>query len=651
MIDLLAEPSSTNLAWKLVQAVLPTDTASPWGQALQVFTSVLFALCSLTVAFNVVQGVVASAYTGKVLGERFHSIYMPLRVVLGLGLLAPIPATGFSSAHYILRDVVARAGINLADATWSVFVGAVSKDGTTIIPTSSSGSALALSILKHEICTAVYNKAGSTWGWQIDPPPPGGEDGGLGIWGSESVVAWNWAPTCGRLAFSVPADRQAFSDARRNAVADLVNALRPEAQRYAKIAAQTSGINSADGIRQAVGSSVLSPKLVHDLRALGARYDAKIAAAARASASQVEVEARNRLAENAKDQGFLTAGMYFMSLSQISQLTTSLTNEIPSDEPARIDGDFGQAIERGFKILNLQVTGELQREALTADDFAAAGDDQSGVLVKLLAPISRSLVEWGAQATSGAGEGDALGNLVASGHAMLSIGWSAIAAGGAAAAIATNSVADAVGADGAASWFLEWSKWIIGALMLVGSIRAYLIPILPFFFVLMSGIALVSALLEAMIALPLWAMQWSKLDNDHEFAGAAVRGGLMLLVDIFLRPVLAILALCGSYPVFNVVLNTLDKFWPTAFLAQSGGSVVGLGAFIFMSIFQAYLSWFVCLQLFGQSWSLPDRIPRWIGISSSGGESSMTNKAVSGILALASRTSMPKIPLSVRSRT
>lgn len=36
MIDILAEPSSTNIAWQWVSAVLPPDGSSPWGQTLQV---------------------------------------------------------------------------------------------------------------------------------------------------------------------------------------------------------------------------------------------------------------------------------------------------------------------------------------------------------------------------------------------------------------------------------------------------------------------------------------------------------------------------------------------------------------------------------------------------------------------------------------
>lgn len=646
MIDyvagLLTEPPSTNIAWQLVTAVLPTDASSPWGRTLQLFTSVLFLMCGLSIAFGTLQGIVSTAYTGKVLGDRWHQIWTPLRVVVGLGLLAPMPS-GFSPAHYLLRDVVARGGINLADASWNVFVSVIAKDGTTIIPTSSAGSTVAMAVLRHEVCAAVYNQAGSLWGWEIAKPKPTGEISGLGVLGYDKLVTWSYGPTCGRFSYTVPDERDAFSNARRTAVSELVNAFRPEAARYAKLAAETSGISSADGMTRAIAGTVLSPRLVQDIRAAGAMFDKSVSDAAKATVATIETESRSKLAEAAKTDGFLTAGMYFMSLSQISQLTTSLTNELAEETPPRTDGDFGQAIELAFAALRLQVSGEAERVSLSANDFAAAGDEQAGFLTKMLAPVARSLTEWAATAT--AVEGDAMSALVSSGHAMISIAWGAIAAGGVLMMAASNSVSDALGADGAALWLSDFGKPIIGGFMLIGSIRAYLIPVLPFFFMMMAGVALLSALLEAMIALPIWCMRWMKMDNEQAFAGESVRGGLMLTVDIFLRPVLAILALAGSYPVFNVLLGTLDRMWATAFLAQTGGSVVGLVGFLMLSIIQAYLSWFISLQLFGQSWTLPDRIPRWIGISGSGGESTMTNKAITGLLALAGRATMPKMAL------
>lgn len=541
MIDILAEPSATNIAWQWVSAVLPPDGSSPWGRTLQVFTSVLAFLASLGLAYSVVSGIVQSAYTGKVLGDKWHQIWSPLRIVLGIGLLVPLPNTGFSSVHYILRDVVARGGINVADATWNTFVGVIAgKDAMPIVPVSKTGSTVAMAILRHEVCAAVYNQGGSMWGWEQRLPDPDGLN-------AAGVTVWSYGSTCGRLAYTIPEGRPDFANARRAAVANIISVVRPEAVRYAKLAAETSGISSADGAKNAISAKMLSPTLVQDIRAAGAQFDTAIVAAAKAEVATMDTTSRSKLVAAAEQNGFLTAGMYWRALAQISELTTSLTNERPEDTLPRSDGDFGQAIDRAFSALALQVSGEAERVNLTANDFASAGDETADFLTKLLGNVARDMAEW---AGSSGSEGDAMAGLISSGHAMIAGGWAVIAAGAGAAALAGNTVTRFFGAAGV-DWLLDWSKYVVGALMIIGSLRAYIIPAMPFVFMFMAGMAILAALMEAMIALPLWAMKWLKLDNGGDFAGESVRMGLLLITNIALRSVLAVLALVVAYPVVD----------------------------------------------------------------------------------------------------
>lgn len=645
MMDLLAEPSASNLAWQLVKAVLPTDATSPWGQTLQVFTSTLFALSTVILGYGVISGIVQSAYTGKTLGDRWHQIWTPLRVIVGIGLLCPMPSSGFSPVHYLLRDVVARGGINLADASWSVFVKTVASGETTILPVSSSGSTVAMIILQHEICAATYNQAGSLWGWQAPLPEPAGDVAGLGIPGYGRKVTWSYGPTCGHYSYGIPDNREGFSNVRREAIKEIVSAYRTEAQRYAKLAAETSGLSSADAMTRALGSKGLSSTIVQDIRSRGAAFDAKISEAAKKEAAAVEKESRANLVKNAKLEGFLSAGSYFRALSQISELTTALSNETLEDVAPRTDGDFGLALDRAFSVLRLQVSGEADRANLSANDFAAAGDESSSFLVKLLAPISRGLAEWGASPS--AKSGDAMSNMISSGHAMISIAWTALAAGATLMVASSNWFSSALGAGGAADFLLNWSNWVVGGLFFIGAVRAYLIPVLPFLFIMVSGIALVAALLEAMIALPLWCLKWMRMDNGQDFAGESVRMGLMMTVNIGLRPSLAILAYCGSYPVFDVVLRTLDSMWATAFLGQTGGAIVGLIGFLVMQIVLLYLTWYLGFKVYGQSWALPDRVLAWLGLPGTAGESSLAAGAVGGMLTLAGRGQLPKTGLAM----
>lgn len=640
MIDLFAEPSNTNIAWQWAQAVLPSDATSPQGRVIQILTSVLFFLCGLGLAYHTVIGIVASAYTGKPLGDKWHQIWTPLRWVVCFGLLCPIPSTGFSPVHYILRDIVAKGSINVADAALNTLVRVVAdpEKGMPIIPVSETGSAVVMAVLRHEICAAVYNQSGSIWGWEQPRPDP------AGLVAGQTLTVWNYGATCGRFSYSVPSGKTDFANARRAAVAEIINTFRPAATQYAKLAAETSGISSAEGAKNAISAKMLSPTLVQDIRAAGEKFDAAIVAAAKEEVAAMDITSRSKLIKAAEQGGFLTAGMYWRALAQISELSTSLTNERIDDTLPRVDGDFGQAINRAFAALSLQVSGEAERMNLSANDFAEAGDETADFLTRLLAPVTRSMAEWASMSNSKDDEpltsNDAMAGLISSGHAMIAGAWAVIGIGAGAAAFSGNAIMKFFGAAGV-DWILDWSKWVVSALMIFGTLRAYIIPMMPFVFVVMAGIATLSALMEAMIALPLWATKWLKPDNSGDFAGESVRMGLLILVNIGLRPVLAVLALCFAYPVFNVTLGTIDKLWATAFLAQTGGHVVGIG-FMAMTGMHMYLSWHACMKGFGQIWSLPDRVLAWTGQPGAGGEASLTSGAIGGMLALAGRGGLPK---------
>ncbi|UYZ07413.1 DotA/TraY family protein [Agrobacterium salinitolerans] len=642
MIDLLAEPLKTDIAWQFVNALLPSEATTMYGRVFQVFTSALFFLGGLFFAYQFVQGIVASARTGQALGERWHTIWTPLRVVIGLGLLAPMPQTGFSSVHYLLRDFVARPGVNLGNALSNTGITTVVKEGVTITPASSNGSSIAMTVLRHEVCAAVYNQSGSLWGWEARLPDPEGAETGTGIFGSERRHTWAYGPTCGQFSLSALDDRQSFSKARREAIKAFVVAFRVEAGRYARLAAETSGLSSAGAAAKAVTSKVLSPDLVQNIRSMGAAYDRAITAAAKEEAKTIAAGSRKALVKDASEQGFLTTGMYWRTLAQISDVTTSMTNERPEDTPPRVDGDFGEAIAKAFAALRLQVSGEAERQALSANDFAAAGDETADLATKILAPISRSIIEWAGTPADDGQDRDEMGALISSGHAMMAGVTAAIAAGGIAAGVAGNEILEFFGAS-AVNYFLDWSKFVIIPVWIIGALRAYVIPFMPHVFMLVSGVALLASLMEAMIALPLWCLRWLKMDGNDDFVGDSVKLGLLFTVNIFLRPALAVLAVFAAYGVFSPVLGMLDRLWATAFLAQTGGHVVGLPGYLLLTFGQTYMIWYVCLKTYGQTWALPDRVLAWFGQAGTAGESGLVSGAFGGMLALAGRGSLPRI--------
>ncbi|MGR9058973.1 DotA/TraY family protein [Rhizobium leguminosarum] len=646
MFDFFATPPATDIAWQWVNTILPDDAGSnPWGWALATFSSALTLLACSFIGWIIVSGIVQSAYTGKVLGERFHQIFTPLRVVLGIGLMVPV-ASSFSPAHHLIKQVVARPAINVANAIWYGFVEGVAGRGVPISPVASGGSGLVLDIAEHEICVAVGNAIGRGRYSSTSPlPDPLGDVEGLGIFGYQQQISWSYGSDCGRFSFTIPDNRAAFSEARRNAVATIISTIRPIATAYRKAYANgTNPAATAGAAALAESNGTLPAGVAAAIRTAGIAYDAAISQAARVEAVGLDSEARLKLVEAAKQQGWIAAGSYWRSLAQYSELTSALAGEKAENTAprwGRMSG-FENTIRAALAGLKYQITGEQIGSSLSAADLAAAGDESADFLTRVLGPLTRNVSEW---LVSGKPDSDPMGAMISSGHAMISAAGVGVVAGAAAAAGSSNWIAEAVGAGGAVSFLLDWAKLAIGALWLIGVAWAYVLPLTPFFYILVAAITWASTLIESMIAVLLWSLTWLRQDDD-DFAGRGQRAGLMLLFNLGLRPVLAILSLCGSYVILNVALGTVQRLWASAFFGTTGGHISGLSGLLVSLALLTYIQWFLCIRVFGLIASLPDRAAAWLEIPTTGqmGESGHMTAAVGGAVALSLRSTPGALP-------
>lgn len=641
--DLWAEPAATNIAWQWVNIILPSDTTSPWGRALSVFSAALVFLATSMLAWATVMGIVQSAYTGKVLGEKFHQIWTPLRAIIGLGLLVPI-AGGFSPVHETLKTVFLRPAINVADATWVVFVETLAKDGTPILPAAAGGSGLVIDIAEHEICLAVAKASGAPFGYRTPFPPVAGTVKSGGVL-SNPTVTWSYGRDCGAISYTMPEDQAEFAGVRRDAVASIVATLRTKAAIYAETFRDGKSIPSPEAAMNAVSQSLLPAAFAAEIRAVGAAYDKAISESAKVAAARVEEGSRSKLVEAARQQGWINAGSYWRSLSQISELFIALAGERAERTAPRLDqlAAFETPIRNALDALRYQISGETLQAQLSADDLAAAGDASADFLTKLLGPMTRNLGEW--LSTSNGSQTDPMGDIISSGHIMITAAGGAVVGGAGIMVAASNWFAEKFGANGAAIWLLDWSKVAIGALWLIGAMRAYVLPMMPFLFIIIAAITWAAAILEAMIASLLWALAFLKMDNG-DLVGQAQRQGMMLLFNVALRPVLAVLSLCGAYLLFAVAVSTLDTLWATAFYGQTGGHIAGLSGLLVSLALKTFILWTVCIKLFGLIANLPDRVGAWLDVPTTGqyGESGHVGAMATGAAALASRSTPGAMP-------
>jgi len=168
--------------------------------------------------------------------------------------------------------------------------------------------------------------------------------------------------------------------------------------------------------------------------------------------------------------------------------------------------------------------------------------------------------------------------------------------------------------------------WI--ALMLgIGFITAYYIPFLPYMIFTFGALAWLISVVEAMTAAPLVALGIAHPEG-HDALGKSEQG-LMILLNVFLRPAMMVIGFIASIGMcyvgvwllnsgFNNVLGYLqgDEIWASA----TTGAVMSTGipwAQLYGLFFGVLIYTMIYLTIVEKAFSLiavlPDKVLRWIG--------------------------------------
>lgn len=104
------------------------------------FNTGLLVIGALIVAYTTVVGVLATASEGKFLGEKWDSLWVPLRTLLGLVALFPTKS-GYCAAQVVIMWVVVQ-GIGAADQVWNTVIRYYNVGGTATATTLDDNSSV-----------------------------------------------------------------------------------------------------------------------------------------------------------------------------------------------------------------------------------------------------------------------------------------------------------------------------------------------------------------------------------------------------------------------------------------------------------------------------------------------------------------------------
>ena len=103
-----------------------------------------------------------------------------------------------------------------------------------------------------------------------------------------------------------------------------------------------------------------------------------------------------------------------------------------------------------------------------------------------------------------------------------------------------------------------------------GFILFYVVPMLPFIYYFFAVGTWIKTVFEAMVGVPLWAMAHLHIEGGG-LPGQKAANGYYLLFEIFVRPVMIVMAFIAAVTIFAAMANVLIDIWDVA-VANVGGS-------------------------------------------------------------------------------
>lgn len=530
------------------------------------------------------RAVVATGQHGQI-GGKHSEVWFPIRFVLCVGLITPLPPVGLSAGQQLLIGA-AKIGSNAANQIWSKVAGDIANMKPLTVPTAPNSKELAHGLWLMQTCISITNHQ-----LQYNGSPDivsfvrHDED-------TETVLSADSPKVlaqCGSIRFPYFADPMALPLNREHVAAALamMDAMKPAADALA-LKAMPSG-------------PVDAPFPQIDFPALIQAYSARVAAVAGqlVSMNNESSSAREAFAVEASKGGWVQAGAWALRVMATNAELTKAMAAIPSTTMPRLDHYADPTWEAHLAGMGaadnfwLDKMGTSNREI--AEKALGAGTDDSWLAGVDISRKWQGLYEHLAYNSEDAAV-NPLAEISSLGHSMINMASGAVAAyvalvvGGDAikgVAEAIPIVGRAVGSIvGMASNGLEkiapafWST--AGAAWLAGVGMAYLLPMLPYIYWLLVVARFLIRLVSGVLAVPLWAI--AHLELDGEGMGEKTRPGYMLIIDVFVRPMVSVLGLIFGLAIMLVMTKLLVSTSMIAMKSTLAGHYGGISAVAIFSL-------------------------------------------------------------------
>ena len=580
------------------------------GDMLFVFNGGVLVLAGFLLLWHTVAGAVDTARTGR----WGFGAWEIVRIVVAVALMAPLPG-GMNGAQHAVVGLAALGG-DFAGAVWTPFSEQALGRGDPIAPRPKAAawrSAISR-VLLAETCTHVANANAARIG--DDPYIEVDEDRIEGALLLRYDGDGRGMPRdlCGAVRFDGldgEGSRGIAAHGHRRAMEGLFPALQ-------QLAAEL-------GDRYLPGSPVHGQPLPDVEAAMNARglaesYEAVLDEALGRAASEERLALERVVAEDAAGSSWLAAAGFFNTIASRTGLFQAAAHNVPDaalplpsleewspPAAAAVKGVLAAlASSRTWQPVFFAAGGGI------AGTLPAAGGGDGGLVAGLFEFIDLDAVVI-------ADSGNPIADLAGFGHDLIA---SALGAIGAISGVAVGSgLLESIPFFGKGLDAFE-SVWrvtdgfvstILGLMLIAGAVLAFVLPALPFIRFLFGVFGWLVNVVEAVLAVTVFAAAHVTRGQDRGLMVAATRQGWLFLPGLILRPPLMLFGLILGYFVFLAAIGLLNAIWLPQL--RDAGASDGLGPIGFLAMLTLYVM--LCYALMNGAFKLIDLLPsavmEWIG--------------------------------------
>ncbi|MBR8384553.1 DotA/TraY family protein [Burkholderia cenocepacia] len=652
--------ASDDLSKKLILDGIFGDINSNGGAGLSgavlIFNGIVLTAAGFLCSYTIIAGTMQTAHDGSVLGSRWSSMWVPVRVAIGTAALLPV-LNGYNVAQAVVLWTAAQ-GIGAANQVWQAFTQQPVAAASFIAPdTAQAARSLAENMLLSNVCVQAHNIA-------VQQSQAAAAANGDPYWSTASTYAatpFNVAPTanfdgsfgytygaaddqenpaaCGEVTKTLAAtDTTSILDTQSETINNLVNmpALNGTVE-----GAMTSGLTAMQTalvpVARQIALASIAPASGPGTKAPApADVNSALTAAAQAFSDGVKQSLVNapslmnqQVQQNVSKDGWLFAGAWYMKIAKAGQSLSDAVTALPrtsgqTDDRRDGAGPYDFYVNTSMQLArNLVVQGKPKNGSAFTGLAAQANADSNPASAILNWFVADNNLGFGSDANALLGQNPVIGEAQL-GRKMLNSAWFALAAGaggaGAAGVGAGNLAGKLLGGDTAAiivGNLLTPGFYMLFVPLILGGVSLSLVPMIPALMWGMAVIGYVILLTEAVFGASVWMLAHLHPDGDAFGKGSS---GYMLLLQLFLRPPLMVLGLISSI----ALMTPIGWFFSSLFIgaATESGALAGfagLTVLIAMMVLYGGVQVVVIRKIFALIHVIPDQILRWIGHSSSGG--------------------------------